>query len=1182
MKKLKKKIEQLLSGKFEYEQPQLLFSQEKISIILKAGETRKGELYFGTEDNQKIRGYITSSDRRFVPGFDRFSGTTVCLPYGVDGTGMEQGENIKGWLCFTTNIGEYKLAFEIDAEKEQVKSAAGEIRTMDEFCRIAKEDFREAYRLFTDKSFAFVLREESSSARALYRGMSQQPVTYQHLEEFLVTMGRKEQVSISLKKEGEEFYEVRQSIKEAFAVTRSGWGHLRLDVEVQGEFLEVEKRVITDEDFIGSIYELDYVIRREKLGNGTQYGEIRVKSPYQELVYKVAASRKGRAQVNVRAGEKRERLVLMEDYLSYRCGKKEKNIWIQEGLEKVKQLKEKGFDYPEYQIYEAYLLHLDRRDEAANEILIRYQDKSFTKEDLELAGVFLYVCTLTGLYKEKLQALRKIQNFYMQKGDSFWLLWVLQRMDPEVIVSPSKALFMMEEQFERGCKNPVLYIEAWECIKRDMTLLHRLNRFWVQVFLFAGKRGILTEELTMRFAYLSGYEKSYSESMYRALSMGCDAFPSQDTLEAVCKYIMKGNPRRQEYFKWFSMAVDQGLRLTRLYEYYVETMDTSYQRELPKQLLMYFTYNSSTLGDARKAFIYAGVIANKEKESQTYESYRENMREFAAQKIREGRINENYAVLYQEFLSEPHTGEEARLLAGRMFTNRIYCDDKKIRSVIVRHSQLEREEVYPLVQGVAYPRIYTEDAAILFQDEKQRRYCSTVNYNMKKLMDEREMIDAVLQARVSEPGVLLHYCENNEITKENLSVFLKLVGNDAFAKSYRQAVRKKILDYYAGHIHGEDLDDYLRSLDCRAYAAVDKKTLLEILISRRFFPQAMGIIEEFGFEGLDMRDLLKLTSRMILRCDGAEDEELLALSSEVYRSGIYDEVILQYLMQYRFGPVEELISLWKSAGGFEMDTYELEEKILGLLIFTQDYRKEGEAVLEAYVKHSGKERIIGAYLTQVAYGIFVKEYPMSDFIYKCLENAWEKKWPVNRVCRLALLLGLSREKNQDEHIISMEKEILEECMGDGMTFAFFRRMSPELLGPYQLDDKTFVEYHGAPEAKVTLFYAIDTGLGAELEYKREPLHNIYEGIFTKTFTLFYGETLHYYFQVEEGKESRKTQERVLTMSRVEGIPVSKYQLINQILSARRLDKEHEVLSKMMQYRRQERYVKEMFQIDKEV
>ena len=53
-----------------------------------------------------------------------------------------------------------------------------------------------------------------------------------------------------------------------------------------------------------------------------------------------------------------------------------------------------------------------------------------------------------------------------------------------------------------------------------------------------------------------------------------------------------------------------------------------------------------------------------------------------------------------------------------------------------------------------------------------------------------------------------------------------------------------------------------------------------------------------------------------------------------------------------------------------MDTYELEERILSLLMFTSDFRKEGEAVLESYVKQSGKERIIGAYLTQVGIRYF--------------------------------------------------------------------------------------------------------------------------------------------------------------------------------------------------------------------
>ena len=92
---MKKTIEELLSGNFRHEHPQLLFSQDKIEVTLKAGDVYKGELYFGTEDNQKIRGYITSSNRRVVPGTEKFSGTTVRLQYGIDGAGMHRVRDMR-------------------------------------------------------------------------------------------------------------------------------------------------------------------------------------------------------------------------------------------------------------------------------------------------------------------------------------------------------------------------------------------------------------------------------------------------------------------------------------------------------------------------------------------------------------------------------------------------------------------------------------------------------------------------------------------------------------------------------------------------------------------------------------------------------------------------------------------------------------------------------------------------------------------------------------------------------------------------------------------------------------------------------------------------------------------------------------------------------------------------------
>ena len=63
-----------------------------------------------------------------------------------------------------------------------------------------------------------------------------------------------------------------------------------MEVEVTGDFLEVEKKVITSEDFIGSVYGLEYLIRKEKLGSGRKYGQIRIKTVYGTYIYEVKAS----------------------------------------------------------------------------------------------------------------------------------------------------------------------------------------------------------------------------------------------------------------------------------------------------------------------------------------------------------------------------------------------------------------------------------------------------------------------------------------------------------------------------------------------------------------------------------------------------------------------------------------------------------------------------------------------------------------------------------------------------------------------------------------------------------------------------------------------------------------------------------------------------------------------------
>ena len=50
---------------------------------------------------------------------------------------------------------------------------------------------------------------------------------------------------------------------------------------------------------------------------------------------------------------------------------------------------------------------------------------------------------------------------------------------------------------------------------------------------------------------------------------------------------------------------------------------------------------------------------------------------------------------------------------------RLYCDDPKIRRVIVRHASMKEKQIYLCTDKTAYISLYTKDAAIVFEDSCQ-------------------------------------------------------------------------------------------------------------------------------------------------------------------------------------------------------------------------------------------------------------------------------------------------------------------------------------------------------------------------------------------------------------------------------------------------------------------------------
>ena len=77
---MKRRMEQLINGRFEYEVPALVLSAREISGEVIQGETFRGEFGVGAEDNRRIKGMVMSSSRRVMVGKEKFSGNAVSIP----------------------------------------------------------------------------------------------------------------------------------------------------------------------------------------------------------------------------------------------------------------------------------------------------------------------------------------------------------------------------------------------------------------------------------------------------------------------------------------------------------------------------------------------------------------------------------------------------------------------------------------------------------------------------------------------------------------------------------------------------------------------------------------------------------------------------------------------------------------------------------------------------------------------------------------------------------------------------------------------------------------------------------------------------------------------------------------------------------------------------------------------
>lgn len=1167
---MRRRIQQLARGKFEQAKPFLTLQTDKIDIEVLEGQDYTGDFVITSANRVPMRGIIYSSNPRMECLTPQFEGEEVRIRYQFHSYGLVEGDIQKGEFCIVVNQGEYNLSFVASISRLYADSSIGKIKNLNDFTQLAKESSKEAYCLFYSAKFRNLLHTDNSRELLLYEGLSRGTPSAQRVEEFLVSIHKKEKVKIELEQTKAEFSQVTAARKEVLQIRKNQWGYLNIRVKTDAPFLQVEKNQLTEEDFIGSVCSFSYYVVDTRMHAGKNYGTISFELPGKTIPFVVCAS--GTA-VRTDGEEKKQtehrdirqcQCRLLELYIDYRLKKIVTGAWANKSIEILDHLSALQKDEPMHQLMKAQAFIINCQRQEASWIMEDFK-RNCMDRTTPVWGYYLYLCTLVErepVYVDKVT--NEIEQIFHKYPDNSMLFWILLFVKEDYYQNNARRLKAIREWMKKS-SSPYFYLEAYYLIWQDTYLLTKLEPFEIEVLNWAGKHGAITKDIAAQVMQIIPEKKEFIPRVYRILEECYRVEPKDEMLAAICGYLIKSQRFEHSYHRWYELGIANEIRITSLYEAYLMSMDSRSVADVPKMIQMYFQYDSG-LPYQQKAVLFVNIIAAKEVQPEVYQKYRRTMEQFAMEQIEAGHMNDNLAVIYDEMLEAGILNKDlSEKLASILFTHKFTCLDLDIVQITVVQKQLKEVETIPVSGKTAYFRAYTDDYCLILEDTHGNRFCESILYQDETLMRPEKYISQCLKLTpdfLSYQIYQLHdKTDYTEFTENDSGYFAMILQSEKICDNYKAFLAPQIVRYYQKREYEGVLGKYLSNLDYKILSAESRRLFMELLVEEHLYELAYKMVLSYGYDYLLNAARVSLCSYAITAGNFEEDDFLTGFAEAAFESGKYNDVILIYLCKYYNGATKVMAKLWKAAGAFRIDTFDLEERIITQVLYSTDYVADLEQVYESYVMGGGRELVCMAYISYFAHEYLVKDTVVPEHIFIQIKQRYLAGAELNDACRLGLLKYYAALERLTGEQLQVADELLGRFTAKNMYFAFYRQFCRKLIQKYHLYDKFFIEYHANPLERVVIHYSMDGE-----SYKEEEMVEMYEGIFVKEFILFLGEAVQYYITEEDEGSPKVTESDCLrNQNMIENETQGRYGELNEILLQMTLDETDRLKRKMKNY-----------------
>ncbi|MBR6222280.1 MAG: hypothetical protein IKQ71_02455 [Lachnospiraceae bacterium] len=1166
---MKATVEQYAKGDFQFNRPEIILSEQSIKLKVEAGSVYTGSLSLSNTSDTKMK--VMAYDDKYLFTFDQhiFVDRVCNITYHFDGTHFEQGKTIRGNINIITEGGEFVIPYLVEIVPPYVSTSMGPVKDMFQFATLAERSWSEALRLFESEDFENTFLAGQPQLEKIFDSLKISLSANQALEEFLVFIHKKKVLSLSMSPESINIDRPEKRYAGRVRITRNTWGFTNTLVYTDVPFITVSKPLISSEDFFGNDYSLEYFIEPSLLEGDVNVGHIYIENVYQKLSCEIIVGTEGEKIVPKRNNEQRYRykstiVKLVESYIDFRIGRLSAPEYIERSLSTLTELVKLK---PDNKLFRLGVLHMQLLTGE-----VEYVKQECKRMEADDVGIIhgdkesCYYQYIKSVLTKDPDAVRKAASMvkrYLDADDpDLFYYWLYMHVAEEFKDDQTALYRLIERLYNAGKRSPIMYIEICDLFNQEPLMFRKLTALEQSAIHWGIREDFVSAEVKQTYVLLAGREKGFNKKIFRNLETIYGENASIDCLKVMTSMLISGNQLGHEYNKYYSLAIDESLRIIGLNECFLRSMDLKKYNKIPYPVLKYLNYKN-TLTEKETAYLYANIITNKDEYVNIYHDYIGNIEAFMGEQILKGNMSDDLCVIYEEFLDPAQVSEKyAFQLINIIFKRKLIVANSHIRSVAVKHRELAKEVIVPVIDGVAYIELITDTAAIALLDEYGNRYISTIPYRLEKLVEERFYIDICYKYSPFDYRLLLYLHANaKKLMGQNIqeiNLARELIHKKELSSVKREEALVAMIRYYDAHYDSSILQRYLDLVNENDVTAEESCYIISLMIQEGLYKKAYVLIGKYGFENIADEKLLRLVSFLTNEPELMHDEQLTAICVRLYEHDKYGETVLRHLTTHYRGTTDALCTLWKRSKGVISDTRELEENALAQLMFTDQISDDIYDIFSSYYYGRNRGMVVKGFLKQTAFRYVIGGAVVPNYMFDIMYKEIEKENLSDDLTSMALLMYHSTVTVPAKRFDWVRKATSDFVKRDKI-LPFFKSFSDIVNLPADIYCKTYLVHRSGVHKKIRVSYSFDSTSEESDVKKEDVLDEMLPGLYVKEFVVFRGERLLYEILDKEGQGvTTLIESDVLATGQYGDVAENRFAFINEMLKNQEM-MEHDTL-----------------------